>query len=94
MKVLTREELKLQDAVEQIKKKGIDEIEIYLHRELCCSDEFMNRRDWFTEAILNLTGEVTHVQIRVWDEEAIQIMEDAVERVKDMWMRNMGHYAY
>ena len=52
----------------------------------------MNRKDWFTEAILNLTGEVTHVQIRVWDDEAIQIMEDAVERVKDMWMRNMGHH--
>ena len=88
--IAMKTELKLMDVTKVLKEMNAQEIEIYLHKGLRREDRYIGRRDWFTTAILNVTNEVETVRIKVYDEESLQEVEEAVERVKNVWERNMG----
>ena len=84
-----KEELKLQEVVDQVKEFGVQEIEVYLDKSLCSSDEYTERRDWFTGAIMNLASGFREVHIKIHDEDSRKVMEDAMERVRYMWETNV-----
>ena len=88
--IATKTELRLMDVTNALKEMDAQEIELYLHKGLCREDQYMGRRDWFTTAILNVTNGVERVRIKVYDEDSLQEVENAVERVKNIWERNMG----
>ena len=89
MPILVKWEARLQDVADQLYEKGVQEAEIYLHKRLCEGEIYTERRNWFTDAILNMMGKIPVTQIKVWDEESLQTIENAIENAKVVWGRNI-----